>query len=432
MNVAASLFSSICVGPAIGGTTTRARGAAWMNVAGSLFSGVGGLDLGLARAGWDHAFFCEADPYRRRVLARHWPGVPIYEDVRRVYSEPAGRGSGGGRSGGAGSRTGDEAADVSVDLLAGGFPCQDLSVAGRRRGLAGERSGLFFEFARVADAVLGGGGWLLIENVPGLLSSHGGRDFAVLLASLGELGFHDLAWRVLDSRYFGVPQRRRRVFILARRSRGRRASEVLLEPESGGGDFAAGRKAGPRVAASPSRGSAGAGISAPGRRQEDDHNIVSALDRQRGGADDNSVQAGHLVARALTASERWDGESETFVAHTLRSEGFDASEDGTGRGTPLVADRVRAPSRTAGRMEPAAFNLRGREEGARVETDNLASLRSSAGGKQSITSRCAVDPRPDGPRYAGCGDAVTANVAEWIGRRLLNEQRKGESWQSTE
>jgi DNA (cytosine-5)-methyltransferase 1 len=221
----------------------------------SLFSGVGGLDLGLGRAGVEIVFQCEQDPYRRRVLERHWPGVPCFEDVREV-ARPERDGGRGPLAGGLdGADAGEGAVERhtgphALDLLCGGFPCQDLSVAGRRARTRGERSGLFFEFARIADALLGTGGWVLIENVPGLLSSNGGRDFAVLLATLAELGFHDLAWRVLDSRYFGVPQRRRRVFILARRARGRRAAEVLLEPESGGGDFEAGREAGPRVAAS--------------------------------------------------------------------------------------------------------------------------------------------------------------------------------------
>jgi len=91
---------------------------------------------------------------------------------------------------------------------------------------------------------------------------------AVVLATLGELGFHDLAWRVLDSRHFGVPQRRRRVFILARRARGRSCAEVLLEPEGGGGDHQAGSEARARVAATLSHGSSRPGVSAPGRRQE--------------------------------------------------------------------------------------------------------------------------------------------------------------------
>lgn len=117
-----------------------------------------------------------------------------------------------------------------IDLLAGGFPCQDLSVAGRRAGLAGDRSGLFFEFARIAETLRPR--WVLVENVPGLLSSNGGRDFGVVLGTLADLGY-GVAWRTLDSRFFGVPQRRRRVFILGAladgdpRAAAERAGQVL-------------------------------------------------------------------------------------------------------------------------------------------------------------------------------------------------------------
>jgi site-specific DNA-cytosine methylase len=219
---------------------------------GSTFSGIGGLDLGLERAGIEHVFLCESDEWRRGVLAERFPGVPIYDDVRAVGVRRDGprevvvggtaaggraRGKGaahagravrvkpeeGGTADGRGTEpdgagrlhAGTVSTDLLLDGLAGGFPCQDLSVAGRRAGLeGGERSSLFFEFARIADDLVRPGGYVLIENVPGLLSSQSGRDFAIVLATLAELGFHDCAWRVLDSRYFGVPQRRRRVFIL--------------------------------------------------------------------------------------------------------------------------------------------------------------------------------------------------------------------------
>jgi DNA (cytosine-5)-methyltransferase 1 len=199
---------------------------------GSLFSGIGGLDLGLARAGHEHVFFCESDPYRRNVLRARWPGVPVYDDVRAVgrehtegaerpgmelrpgsdihrgtLGEPAGRAAtdGGGASVDGGRW------EAGAGLLCGGFPCQDLSVAGKRAGLEGNRSGLFFEFARIIDTLRPG--WVLVENVPGLLSSNGGRDFGVVLGTLADLGY-GVAWRILDSRFFGVPQRRRRVFIV--------------------------------------------------------------------------------------------------------------------------------------------------------------------------------------------------------------------------
>lgn len=201
----------------------------------SLFSGVGGMDLGFERAGIETVLQCEIDPHARSVLERHWPGVERVEDVRdlrgthctdrleRLGSEPRdglhpGRGT--GPSG-------------SHDLLYGGFPCQGASTAGKQAGLADDRTGLFFEFARIASEVLPQ--WLVIENVTGLLSVNQGRDFAVILNSLDELGY-GLAWRVFDSRYFGVPQPRRRVFIVGCLGSGTRAARVLSIPQEGEGN----------------------------------------------------------------------------------------------------------------------------------------------------------------------------------------------------
>lgn len=401
-----------------------------MNVA-SLFTGVGGIDLGLERAGMRVVLQCEQDRDCQRVLRRHWPGVPLFDDVREVGADWFLRGESavGGARDGCGTRS-DRASGIDPDpvhLVCGGFPCQDLSISGNRAGLAGERSGLFFEAARVADALLGDGGWLLIENVPGLFSSNGGRDFAVILATLAELGFHDLAWRVLDSRYFGVPQRRRRVFILARRATGDGARSVLLEPESGGGDHQAGAQARQRVAASLSSGSSSPGVSSPGRRQEDDSNIVGTLDRADGGADDNDALAGHIVG------DRWQPEQVgtlrsgfhdlgldtpeeyPLVAPALTAEGHDASEDGTGRQC-IVSGTLRSNGRNNSNPGTHAASLV-----AATDADREGEAPGLPGRLDPSLwpAACPVEARPDSPREAQTGNAVTVQVAEWIGRRMM-------------
>jgi DNA (cytosine-5)-methyltransferase 1 len=189
---------------------------------GSTFTGIGGADLGFEWAGFDIKWQCEYDSWKQEVLRAHWPDVPLYADITTMSEAP------------------------SVDVMLGGFPCQDLSVAGKRKGFSGERSVLAFEFLRVAELVQPR--WIVLENVPGLLSSNGGRDFARLVDEVVGCGY-GVAWRILDARYFGVPQRRRRVFIVARRtdakhdSRG--ASRLALRAlfESSGGDTSSGWQA---------------------------------------------------------------------------------------------------------------------------------------------------------------------------------------------
>lgn len=163
----------------------------------SLFAGVGGFDLALERSGVDVVASVEIDKNARGVLAHRFPNSRLFEDVTKVSGSDL-------LSAGFQPRGG---------IVTGGFPCQDLSIAGRRAGLGGERSGLFFEIVRLLDELKPD--WFILENVPGLLSSNGGRDMGIVVSSLVELGY-GLAWRVLDAQFFGVPQRRRRVFIVGR------------------------------------------------------------------------------------------------------------------------------------------------------------------------------------------------------------------------
>lgn len=176
----------------------------------SLFSGIGGFDLGFERAGFEVAFQCELNDYCQRVLTKHWPTVPKARDIKELNG-----------------------ADIPAsDIWVAGFPCQDVSLArmGKRAGLRGKQSGLFHEFARlVGDARPS---TFILENVAGLLSSHRGRDFGVVLGTLAELGY-SLGWRVLNSQYFGVPQSRNRVFVVGCNQDREGPTTILFEPECG-------------------------------------------------------------------------------------------------------------------------------------------------------------------------------------------------------
>jgi DNA (cytosine-5)-methyltransferase 1 len=179
----------------------------------SLFAGVGGFDLAMERNGVEVVANVEIDKACQSVLAKHFPNAKQFSDITEVKgSDLIGAGF-KPRSG----------------IITGGFPCQDLSVAGKRRGLAGERSGLFWEIARLIEETQTE--WFILENVPGLLTSNKGRDFGVVIGTLADLGYSS-SWRVLDAQHFGVPQRRRRVFIVGRRTgNGLSPAEVLFKSE---------------------------------------------------------------------------------------------------------------------------------------------------------------------------------------------------------
>ena len=204
----------------------------------SLFAGVGGFDLALERNGVEVVASAEIDKHARSVLARHFPNAVQYDDVRKVTAD--------------GLRTAGFIPERGI--ITGGFPCQDLSVAGKRAGLVGARSGLFYEIARIADETKAK--WLILENVPGLLTSQRGADMGAVVGTLVDLGY-GVAWRVLDAQHFGVPQRRRRVFIVAERAGDpARAAQVLFERTSVRGNNTQGRAQGQDTSRGAGQGAA--------------------------------------------------------------------------------------------------------------------------------------------------------------------------------
>ncbi len=155
-----------------------------------LFSGIGGFSLGLERAGFETVAFCEIDPFCRRVLAKHWPGVPCYDDVRTLTADRL------------------RADGLSVDVVCGGFPCQDISTAGKGAGLAGARSGLWSEYARLIGELRPA--YIIVENVAALL----GRGLGTVLGDLAALGF-DAEWHCIPASAVGAPHRRDRIWVVA-------------------------------------------------------------------------------------------------------------------------------------------------------------------------------------------------------------------------
>jgi DNA (cytosine-5)-methyltransferase 1 len=397
----------------------------------SLFSGVGGLDLGLQRAGWEHVGFCEWIPYARDVLRERFPGVRVTDDVTTL----------------------DPLEFAPVDLVCFGSPCQDVSTAGTRRGLAGERSGLFFEAVRVVEALRPRA--ILMENVPGLFSSQGGRDFGTVLAELAEVGY-GLGWRVLDSRFFGVPQRRRRVFIVGARADGDpraaagRAGEVLSvgsscprhpptgqasdedypgAAEVGSGGDGAGRLGGGGDRLDGEGGGVGVDLPIAQDSLLGDGNALSlggpgdpafalcalgpgAVASLRagwaeGGPDVDDAQAGRLVVQGF---DSYNQAVTGDVAHTLSVLG-EPPVAFLGEREVDVSPPLDCASDPA-RNQPSATVL----EGNVVRKLTPLECERLQGFPEGWTD---LGGTSDGKRYHALGNAVTVPVAEWIGRRMI-------------
>lgn len=160
-----------------------------------LFSGIGGMSLGLERAGMETVAFCEIEEFPRRVLAHHWPEVPIYDDVRTLTAERL-------KADGIGE----------IDAICGGFPCQDISTSGSGEGIDGARSGLWAEFARLIGELRPT--FVLVENSPNLLAGGDGRWMGRVLGDLATLGY-DAEWHCIPASAVGAPHQRDRVWIIA-------------------------------------------------------------------------------------------------------------------------------------------------------------------------------------------------------------------------
>jgi DNA (cytosine-5)-methyltransferase 1 len=313
---------------------------------GSVCSGVEAATVAWHPLGWKPRWFSEIEKFPSAVLAHHYPDVPNHGDMTTFKEWP----------------------DDPIDLLVGGTPCQSFSIAGLRKGLDDPRGNLMLTYLAIAARYKPR--WVAWENVPGVLSSNRGRDFGTFLGALGELGY-GFAYRVLDAQYFGVAQRRRRVFVVGYLGDWRRAAAVLFERESLSGHPAPRREARKSIAGGFECGPQGGGFTdvaptldtrckqGPIRNQlgagvfcADVALTLNAAFGSKLGLEDQHINGGGAcslppVSMCLNAGGmgRQDAETETLiptrgggfdVAHALRGEGFDASEDGTGRGTPLV------------------------------------------------------------------------------------------------
>ncbi len=358
---------------------------------GSLFTGVGGFDLGFERAGMECAWQVENDPHCNKVLERHWKNTRRYEDVRTVGKhnlEP-------------------------VELICGGFPCQDLSVAGKRAGFDGERSSLWFEFERIVAEMQPK--WVVIENVPGLLSSRGGEDFGIILKSLDEFGY-GVAWRILDSQYFGVPQRRRRIFIVA--SLGDAScGQVLVESKSVPGNIEQGKEGREDVAYTLRASASRSGDKGDGGMSQT--LIPCPAPFTPGGFGEYRKGTGAL----RHAGGDCGGGSETIIVMASGQANAEIVED-------------KSPILSSLHEQPIVWEPRSADGVPRVHEGNISpTLNTMEGGQHqpcvgvrrlTPVECCRLQGFPDDwndnvsdtQRYKQMGNAVTVNVTEWIGKRI--------------
>ena len=349
---------------------------------GSVCSGIEAATVAWEPLGWSASFFSEIEKFPRAVLTARFPDTPLHGDFTTI-------------------KAGEYEA---IDILVGGTPCQSFSIAGLRGGLDDDRGNLALEYLRLAQRLRPR--WLVWENVPGVLSSGKGRDFGAILGGMVQLGY-GFSYRVLDAQNFGVPQRRRRVFVVSYLGDWRRAAAVLFERESLSGDTAPRREAGQRVADSLTVG-ANQCSRFPGDFVEV---AVGALEARHAGGFQSaqSAAAGHLLPQ---------------VSHALRGEGYDASEDGTGRGVPLtfkhnmsypswgsdLSETLQAENPLAVAHNYAVRRLTPREcERLQGFPDDYTQI--AYRGKPA--EHC-----PDGPRYKSLGNSMAVPVMRWIGKRI--------------
>jgi len=337
----------------------------------SLFAGVGGFDLGFEQAGMDCIGQVEIDAKCREVLEAHWPDIPRHDDVTTAIDwanehELVGR----------------------TDIVCGGFPCQDVSVAGKRAGLAGERTGLFWDALAFATHVEAR--WIVLENVPGLLTSNQGRDLGTIFLALADAGYVHLEWRVLDSQFFGVPQRRRRVFLVGC-TRVPRRRPVLAEPEGGGGNIATLPTARQDVAGTLGGGSGNRGWACDTDRMT----FVPYVKSRRAQSDqDYETWVDGKVTPTLNAFDNATESRATVVMPTLSASNNPSRSPQSSEVTAQVEAMVRA-QQAVRRLTP-------------VECERLQGF--PDGWTEGIA---------DTHRYKQMGNAVTVNVAEYVGKLLV-------------
>ena len=353
---------------------------------GSVCSGVEAATVAWHGLGWEPQWFSEIDKFPSAVLAHHYPNVPNLGDMSKFK----------------------EWNDDPIDLLVGGTPCQSFSVAGLRKGLDDPRGNLMLTYVAIAARYKPR--WLVWENVPGVLSSNRGRDFGTLLAALGKIGY-GFAYRVLDAQYFGVAQRRRRVFVVGYLGDWRRAAAVLFERESMSGHPPPSREAKQEAAGytSSSFGGYHQGVG-----------TVRAAGGDLGGGSETLVTAQKTV-NTITASYGMGGpdfETKPLVYGHTPAVAFTASE----MSNSYAWERDVYPTLNAQIPNDTSniqYGIRQDMAVRRLTPIECERLQGFPDNYTQIPWRNKTPENcPDGPRYKVMGNSMAVPVMRWIGERI--------------
>jgi DNA (cytosine-5)-methyltransferase 1 len=345
---------------------------------GSVCSGMEAASVAWHTLGWSPIFFSEIEPFPCAILKHRFSSVPNHGSLLSYKSWPVEPGA--------------------IDLLVGGTPCQSFSVAGMRKGLEDPRGNLALVFLGLTDRLKPR--WVVWENVPGVLSSNGGRDFGSFLGALVQLGY-GFAYRVLDAQHFGVPQRRRRVFVVACLGDWRAPAEVLLEPDCVRRDIKTGRTTRETTTSSPECGAkANSTVGAVCARDYKGADNIYVEEgkvvlheqgkpiafKVRGGGNCSGTKGGEIKPGIGGGTGYLGAEDKTFTVATTQDQ-WVATQMAVRKLTPLEAERLQGFPDNWSRIP-----WKGRSE----------------------------EDCPDGPRYKACGNSMAVPVMRWIGERIHN------------
>jgi DNA (cytosine-5)-methyltransferase 1 len=365
----------------------------------SVCSGIEAATVAWHPLGWEPVAFSEIEPFPCAVLNHHYPHVPNLGDMTKFQEWP----------------------DANVNVLVGGTPCQSFSVAGLRKGLADPRGNLMLTFGAIASRYRPT--WLVWENVFGVLSSNGGRDFGTFLGMLAELGY-GFAYRVLDAQYFGVAQRRRRVFVVGHLGDWRRAAAVLFERESLSGNPAPSRKAREGVAGTLKGGTGTRGY--PDPSDGNGGGLIAVM---------HETGQGFWVPGEVSGTLRAEGENRPSRPSNVvcMATGQASAEIGIGIGTTLNCNHE-APIVTT-QYGSVAGSLTARHDSSPCADrgQNIAAVSDGLAVRRLTPVECErlqgfpdtytlvpynTKPAADSPRYKALGNSMAVPVMQWIGQRI--------------